>query len=49
MCHRNPLIYLFSTIRLMATTEAALNGGQLESIDALLGCPVTLFPMVSTE
>jgi hypothetical protein len=43
---RNPLIYMFSTIRLMATMEAALNNNRLESIDALLGCPVALFPMV---
>lgn len=44
--YRSPLIYLFSTIRLLAAIDAALNAGQLPSIDALLGCSLGLFPMV---
>lgn len=43
--HRNPLLYLFSLFRLISVIESALTGS-LSSIDAMLGCPLALFPMV---
>ena len=40
-----PLLSLFSTIRLSAALEAR-KAGNLEAIEALLGCPLNLFEMV---
>jgi fanconi anemia group D2 protein len=43
-----PLRQLFGVMRLVAALSSALTGG-LDEVDALLGCPVTLFDMVGRD
>lgn len=42
----SPLVSLFATFRLLAELMLA-SQGHLEGIDAMLGCPLSLFPQVS--